>query len=74
MGWKGDLLVNPLIRKATKKPVEIEYMVWPGGAASAETVIDWILDNGGMAVFRCATLVCRGDIFEMTYEDVEAGE
>jgi len=58
VGWKGDLLVNPLIRKATKKPVEIEYMVWPGGSASAGAVIDWILNNNGLATFRCTAPLC----------------
>ena len=60
MGWKGDLLVNPLIRKATKKPVEIEYMVWPGDGESAETVINWIMDGRGRASYRCPDSGCTG--------------
>lgn len=60
MGWEGNLLVNPLIRKATKKPVEIEYMVWPGGAESAGPVIDWILDGKGRASYWCPAGGCTG--------------
>lgn len=43
--------MNPAIRKARKKPVEIEFMAWPGGAANATPVIDWILSHGGTATW-----------------------
>lgn len=41
MGWKGDLLVNPLIRKATKKPVEIEAMQWQPGDSISAAIREW---------------------------------
>lgn len=41
--------MNIQVRRARKKPVEIEYMVWPGGASAATPVIDWILAGGGTA-------------------------
>lgn len=41
--------MTPTVRRARKKPVEIEYMVWPGGAPNASPVIDWVLENGGTA-------------------------
>ena len=46
--------MNAEVRRACKKPVEIEYMVWPGGAENATTVVDWIVDNGGTARWRAA--------------------
>ncbi len=39
-------MMNAEVRKAVKKPVEVEFMVWPGGASNAIPVIDWILSNG----------------------------
>jgi len=39
--------MNPTVRKARKKPVEIEFMVWPGGARNATPVIDWVVSHGG---------------------------
>ena len=44
--------MNTEVRKAVKKPVEIEYMVWPGGASNATPVIDWILSNDGAARYH----------------------
>ncbi|UDL15430.1 hypothetical protein SEA_PEPE25_55 [Microbacterium phage Pepe25] len=41
--------MNAVVRKARKKPVEIEFMVWPGGAENATPVIDWVLAGGGTA-------------------------
>ena len=46
--------MNPEVRTARKKPVKIEYMVWPGGAAAATPVIDWILGNDGTARYHSA--------------------
>lgn len=40
------------IRKARKRPVEIEFMVWPGGARNATPVIDWILKHDGTARYH----------------------
>lgn len=37
-----------------KKPVEIEAMQWDGTAEGATPVIDWILQNGGTADYRCS--------------------
>ncbi|AYB70166.1 hypothetical protein SEA_ONEIAGILLIAN_56 [Microbacterium phage OneinaGillian] len=44
--------MNAVVRKARKKPVDIEFMVWPGGAASATPVINWVLEMGGTARWR----------------------
>ncbi|WNT44267.1 hypothetical protein SEA_CANDC_55 [Microbacterium phage CandC] len=44
--------MNAVVRKARKKPVEIEFMVWPGGAANATPVINWVLEMGGTARWR----------------------
>ncbi|QKO02807.1 hypothetical protein SEA_KELCOLE_54 [Microbacterium phage Kelcole] len=44
--------MNAVVRKARKKPVDIEFMVWPGGAASANPVINWVLEMGGTARWR----------------------
>lgn len=44
--------MNPSVRKARKKPIEIEFMVWPGGARNAALVIDWILGSGGTARYN----------------------
>lgn len=41
--------MSPGVRKARKKPVEIEFMVWPGEAKNATSVIQWVLDNDGTA-------------------------
>lgn len=43
--------MNTAVRTARKKPVEIEFMVWPGGAAAATPVIDWILSHDGTATW-----------------------
>lgn len=43
--------MNTEVRRARKKPVEIDFMVWPGGAANATPVINWILNSGGTAVW-----------------------
>lgn len=43
--------MNAEIREATKKPVTIQYMVWPGGADNATPVINWVLENGGTATY-----------------------
>jgi hypothetical protein len=43
--------VNAQVRKARKRPVDIEYMVWPGGAANATPVIDWVLSHSGTATY-----------------------
>ena len=43
--------MNPQVRRARKKPVEIEFMVWPGGPAAATPVIDWILGHDGTATW-----------------------
>lgn len=43
--------MNAEVRKARKRPVEIEYMVWPGGAENATPIIDWVLANGGIATW-----------------------
>ena len=40
------------VQKFRKKPVEIEAMQWPGCAALATPVINWILKNGGTARYR----------------------
>ena len=44
--------MNAEVRRARKKPIEVEYMVWPGGAAAATPVIDWVLGNDGTARWR----------------------
>lgn len=44
--------MNPQIRIARKKPVEIEFMVWPGSAANATPIIDWVLSQGGTARYH----------------------
>lgn len=36
-----------------KRPVEIEAMQWDGTAEGATPIIQWILDGGGTATFRC---------------------
>jgi hypothetical protein len=41
--------------RATKKPVEISFMRWPGGAESATVVIDWVLACGGTARYHEAS-------------------
>ncbi len=41
--------MNPQVRLALKKPIPIEFMVWPGGAENATAVIDWVLSQGGTA-------------------------
>jgi len=42
--------MDATVRKARKKPVEIEYMVWPGGARNATPIIDWVEAHGQEAV------------------------
>jgi hypothetical protein len=37
------------VQRARKKPVEIEFMLWGGGAAAATPIIDWVRENGGTA-------------------------
>lgn len=37
-----------------KLPVTIEAIQWDGTAEGATPIIDWILNNGGTATFRCA--------------------
>ena len=44
--------MNAEIREATKKPVTIQYMVWPGGAESARPIHKWIGESVGMIVPR----------------------
>lgn len=39
------------VGKAVKKPVEIEFIVWSGGAEEAATIIGWIEENGGEASY-----------------------
>lgn len=39
---------------ARKKPVEIEFMSWQGGAENATPIIDWVLENGGTARYHSA--------------------
>jgi len=34
---------------ATKRPVDVEFRRWEGGAAAATPIIDWILTHGGTA-------------------------
>ncbi|UVT31324.1 hypothetical protein SEA_MARCIE_61 [Microbacterium phage Marcie] len=41
--------MNAAVRKARKKPIDVEFMVWPGGAENATLVIDWVLAGGGTA-------------------------
>lgn len=36
-----------------KRPVEIEAMQWDGTAEGATPIIHWVLDHGGIAVYRC---------------------
>lgn len=44
--------MNAEVRKARKRSVEIDYMVWPGGAQNATPVIDWVLREGGTARYH----------------------
>lgn len=44
--------MNAEVRAARKKPVEVTYMVWPGGAENATPVIDWILRGAGTARYH----------------------
>ncbi|TDP29884.1 hypothetical protein [Nocardia ignorata] len=37
-----------------KKPVVITAMEWDGTAEGATAVIQWILDNGGLANYHCS--------------------
>lgn len=43
---------SPGVKRVRKLPVEIEAMQWPGGAALATPVINWILENGGTARYH----------------------
>lgn len=52
--------MNPEVRTARKKRVEIKFMVWPGGAAAATPVIDWVLSNGGTATWSEAFIADEG--------------
>jgi hypothetical protein len=40
--------------KFRKKPVVVEAMQWDGTAAGATPIVDWILDQGGTAVYACS--------------------
>jgi hypothetical protein len=48
--------MNTSVRIARKKPIDIRFMVWPGGAANATPVIDWILAEGGTARYHEETV------------------
>lgn len=39
------------VQRARKKPVEIEFMDWAGTMKGVTEVIQWVLDNGGIARF-----------------------
>lgn len=64
--------MNAEVREATKKPVTIQYMVWPGGADNATPVIDWVLAKGGTARYHerrwCGTQKVDG-VEEDYYDD-----
>lgn len=42
--------MNAAVRKARKKPVEIEFMVWPGGDENARQIMRWIAENSELIV------------------------
>lgn len=58
--------MNAEVRRARKRPVEIEFMVWPGGAAAATPVIDWILSSGGTATWNEEHVANPGTKYEET--------
>lgn len=39
--------------KYRKKPVMVEAMQWDGTAEGATPILDWVLDSGGTANYRC---------------------
>jgi hypothetical protein len=41
-------------KRYRKKPVEVEAMQWDGTAEGATPIIDWILREGGSAVYTCS--------------------
>jgi hypothetical protein len=44
-----------------KKPVEIQAMQWPGGAAAATPIINWILSGDASATYDCVDVdQCTG--------------
>jgi hypothetical protein len=59
-------------KKYVKLPVVIEAMVWPGFAARATPIIDWILANGGTAryaeEYRRAMTPHRPDDLNVIFE------
>lgn len=46
------------VAKYRKKPVVIEAIQYEGTSSSATPVINWILENGGNATYRCKTENC----------------
>lgn len=56
--------MNPAVRRARKKPVEIEFMVWPGGAESATQVANWVAEHGGSASWSPARVANPGTKYE----------
>lgn len=38
----------------TKKPVAVQAMQWDGTAEGATPITNWILNNGGIAVYHCS--------------------
>ena len=48
------------IKHYRKKPVVIEAVQWDGTSGGANTVVDWIVGNGGFARYRCVPGGCTG--------------
>jgi hypothetical protein len=52
--------MNPQVRVAVKRPIPVEFMVWPGGAENATPIIDWVLSHDGTARYDSANVVPEG--------------